>query len=813
MVKKVKKNFSKLVNRATQFITGDLSQELNNSSGIKEFKKFDGMDKLIRQSGAEGCVLLKNNGVLPITKEDNVAVFGRCQCNYFYVGYGSGGDVIPPYKINLIDGMINCNININNELANLYNLWCNDENNVPDEGFWGHWPMNYDEMVLDYETVKKASEQSNKAIFVIGRAAGEDRENELKKGSYYLTDIEKNNFKLVCSIFKKVIIIMDCGNLIDMAWTEDYADNISAILLAGQGGQESGNAVADVLCGNVNPCGKLTDTIARYYEDYPSSQNFGGKEFNNYSEDIYVGYRYFETFAKNKVLYPFGFGLSYTTFSFENLKFEVNGNKIHIEVKITNTGNVKGKEVAELYVKAPCGKLGKPSKSLIQFEKTKLLDKNESQVISFDIDKYEFSSYDDEGKTGYKSSYVLEDGEYIFFVGNSVRTENVVGTIDIQKTEVIKKLNEVCALKNSFNRLVATENNGKIVEKYDLLSLGQRDLKERILDSIPKEIGFKGNNGYKLVDVKNGKVTLDEFISQLSNEELEMLTRGSGAMNSHLGVNGNAGAYGGITDELSKYGIPPMITSDGPAGIRIRKCTSLLPCGTTLASTWNKELIFELFAKQTNELDEYNIDILLAPGMNIHRNPLCGRNFEYYSEDPVISGEIATATVKGIQSTGRSACPKHFACNNQEVRRNTNDSRVSERALREIYLKGFEIVVKKAKPMNIMTSYNKMNGVWSHYNFDLAKTVLRDEWNYDGVVITDWWMKKSNSQEFENLKDNAYRVRSCVDVLMPGNMSKLKSKYENNTTLLETINEPNGITRAEIERSAKTVLNFILKRM
>lgn len=812
MIKKLKKGFSKFINRASQFITGDLSQELNTAKHISEKKIIDGMDKLLRQSAAEGCVLLKNNDSLPITKEDNVAIFGRCQYNYFYVGYGSGGDVIPSYRVNLLDGMRNCNININKELAEHYKKWCNEPNNEPDEGFWGHWPMNYSEMELDIETVKKVSKTSNKAIFVIGRAAGEDRENKLTKGSYYLTDTEKNNLELVCSVFNEVIVIMDCGNLIDMAWTEEFSE-ISAIIIAGQGGQESGNAVADVLCGNVNPCGKLTDTIAKNYEDYPSSNNFGGKKFNNYAEDIYVGYRYFETFAKDKVLYPFGFGLSYTNFSFENLKFEKQNSKIHIEVKITNTGDFEGKEVVELYVKAPCGKLGKPSKSLIQFEKTKLLDKGESQIIKFDINKYQFASYDDEGKTGYKSSYVLEKGEYIFFAGSDVRTTNIVGKINIDKTELIEQLSEVCSVQDPFERLVAYENNGSISKKYEMLKLGKRDLKERILNSLPKEIGFKGDKGYKLNDVKNNKITLDEFISQLNNDELEALTRGSGAMNSHFGVDGNAGAYGGIIDSLKDHGIPPMITSDGPAGIRIRKCTSLLPCGTTLASTWNKELIFELFSKQTQELDENGIDILLAPGMNIHRNPLCGRNFEYYSEDPVISGEIATATVKGIQSTGRSACPKHFVCNNQEVRRNTNDSRVSERALREIYLKGFEIVVKKAKPMNIMTSYNKLNGVWSHYNFDLAKTVLRDEWNYDGVVITDWWMQHSHSQEFPQLKDNAYRVRSCVDVLMPGNMNRLKSKYEKNNTLLKTIDKPDGITRAELERTAKTVLSFVLKRM
>lgn len=809
---KLKKKISKIIREASDFVTasGSLSQEMNTAEGNEYYN--DNIAPLIRQSGAEGCVLLKNNGTLPFKSDDIVSVFGRCQVNWFCVGYGSGGDVQEPYKVNLLDALRNTDIKLNEQLADYYEKWCAVPDNVPDEGFWGHWPMCYDEMPLTSAMVSYAALNSNKAIFVIGRAAGEDRENKLSKGSYYLTDTEEKNLKLVCERFKEVVVIMDCGNLVDMSWTEKY-DSITAILYAWQCGQESGNSVADILTGKVNPCGKLSDTIARYYDDYPSAANFGKIKYNNYVEDIYVGYRYFESFAKDEVLYPFGFGLSYTDFTFKSHGFKYTDGLIEFSVDIKNIGAVSGKEVAQVYLSAPQGKLGKAARQLVAFEKTKLLEPGETQTLNFKISEYEISAFDDEGKTGYPTSYVLESGKYLFYVGASVRCDKLAGSIEIEKTRQLQRLDEICSVQVPFQRLVAYQNGKRLIPAYEMLNKGKRSLRERILDNVPHQIGYKGDMGYKLSDVKDGKVSLDEFISQLDSEELEALTRGHGAMQSSYGVVGNAGAFGGITDKLTYYGIPAMITTDGPAGIRIKRHASLIPCGTALACTWNKELVEALFEKIAAELEYHKIDVILSPGMNIHRNPLCGRNFEYYSEDPVLSGETATAAVKGIQSRGASACPKHFACNNQEVNRNGNDSRISERALREIYMKGFEIVVKKAKPMNIMTSYNKINGVWSHYNYDLATTVLREEWGYDGNVLTDWWMRKSASPEFPSIRDNAYRVRAQVDVLMPGNMSRVGSGYVSDGTLLETLGTFCGITRAEIERTAKNVLKFVLKRM
>ena len=253
-----------------------------------------------------------------------------------------------------------------------------------------------------------------------------------------------------------------------------------------------------------------------------------------------------------------------------------------------------------------------------------------------------------------------------------------------------------------------------------------------------------------------------------------------------------------------------MITTDGPSGIRLLATCSLLPSGTALASSWDTELVQDLYTEMGKEMMDKGTDILLAPGMNIHRNPLCGRNFEYFSEDPVLTGLMASAVVLGIQSSPVSACPKHFACNNQEFNRNYNNSIVSERALREIYLRGFEICVKKASPKNIMTSYNKINGVWSHYNYELCTTVLRDEWGYKGNVMTDWWMRYAPSPEFPNVQSNAYRVRAQVDVLMPGAKTAMSTTAENDGTLLETLGTPEGITLGELQRTAKNVLSYII---
>ena len=796
----------KVYNIIGKAINSIAQNEAGNTSDIPKTVT-DGAPELICKAGIEGSVLLRNDDVLPFKKTDKISVFGRCQYDWFYVGYGSGGDVIKPYTVSLIEGLENLQANLNEPLKEKYKAWC--QKNPPDHGFWGHWPHYYNEMPITEDEIKSFSSESECAVVIIGRSAGEDRENYLKEGSFLLTEDEKNLINNVTKHFKKTAILLNTGNVISL-YDINLIDSDLAILMCWQGGMESGNSVAKMLLGEESPSGKLTDTIAYNYEDYPCSENFGYKEYTNYVEDIFVGYRYFETFHKEKVLYPFGFGLSYTTFKQEFLNAELVDDEITLQIKVTNTGAFKCKDVVQVYVNAPQGKLGKAEKVLVGFNKTKELAPDKSDIITIKFPLYFCASYDDSGKTGNKSCYVLESGIYKLFVGDNVRDAVNVWNFTLDNLKIINTLSEVCAPKNKFERMISTTNgNGELTEDFENAPLATTNLRDIILKKLPEEIPYTGDKGIKLTDVKSGKNTLDEFIAQLNTTELEAISRGHYTMDSPLGNKGNAGAFGGVTQSLRAKKVPPIVTTDGPSGIRIRSCCSLLPNGTALACTWNTDLVKELYTLIGNEMKEKGSDVLLAPGMNIHRSMLCGRNFEYFSEDPVISGKIASAVVSGVQSAGVSACPKHFACNNQETNRTYNDSRVSERALREIYLKGFEICVKEAKPLNIMTSYNKINGVWGHYHYEICTMILRNEWGYTGNVITDWWMRSANSHEFPQLRDNAYRVRSGVDVLMPG--GKRSGRKKPDGTLLETYKKENGITLGEMQQVARNVLNLCLK--
>ena len=762
------------------------------------------MSRLARKTGAEGIVLLKNDGALPLKDNDVLSVFGRVQNDYFYVGYGSGGDVKPPYKVSLMEGIKNSGITINEKLAGIYSDWC--KKNPPDEGFWGHWPLCFPEMPIADDVVKEASKASTVAAVVIGRAAGEDREQKLVKGGYLLTDDERALLGKVTNHFDKVVVLLDAGNIMDMSWVEEYGDKLSAVLYLWQGGMESGNAVADVLRGKVNPSGHLTDTIARNYTDYPSSKDFGKRKYNNYREDVYVGYRYFSTFDEGAVIYPFGYGLSYTTFDTKG-DFAFDGKNARLNVTVKNTGDREGKEVAQVYVEAPQGKLGKPFRSLVAFAKTEDIPAGEESTLALNFNLDDVVSYDDKGHTGYKSCYIAEVGEYKVYLGDNVRDAVQVGTFTLD-TPYVVSAEECCPVRAGaeFDVLYPVVKDGKIEKAYRKVAVESRCLKDRITSRLPKEIEQKVDFNIDFCDVKDGVVSLDRFIASLSDTELEMLSHGDYRMNSPLGTKGNAGAFGGICDSLRARHVPPVTTTDGPSGIRLLVGASLLPCGTALASTWNEKLIEELYSAVGKEMVARGSDVLLAPGMNIHRDPLCGRNFEYLSEDPVVSGRIASAIVKGVQSEGVSACPKHFACNSQETNRNHNDSRVSERALREIYLKGFKIVVDEAKPKLIMTSYNRINSVLNSNNYDLTTSILRREWGYTGLVTTDWWMVNEKSPDFDGIRANAYRIRGQVDVLMPGG-DRLFAKGNNST--LKALKE-GALTRGELQRGARNVLNFIL---
>ena len=513
-----------------KIIGADVSQD-EALEALGEVTITDGMPEILREAAAETAILLKNDNTLPFAKGSRVSVFGRVQNDWFFTGYGSGGDVKKPYGVNLIDGLKNCeDLSLNTELSDLYETWCGA--NPVDHGVWGHWPRFYDEMPLTAEIVKNAKENSDHAVYVIGRSSGEDRENALEKGSFYVTDEERNALHRICEQFDKVTLLLNIGSVIDMSWIREFDGKIGAILIVWQGGMESGNAVADLLCGKVTPSGKLTDTIATKYEDYPSSAHFGNLKFNEYVEDIYVGYRWFETFAKDKVLYPFGYGLSYTTFDITTEKFDCSNGELTFTCTVKNTGDYKGKETVQIYVEKPCGTLGNPARELIGFAKTKELAPDESETLVITVPENRIWSYDDNGKSGYAHAYVMEKGEYNFHVGNSVRDAQQVCSFSIQNTELKEQLSQAGAPQVAFERYVAVEENGVRKATKETVKLREYDLKQIILDNIKDAIPQTGDKGIKLQDVKDGKATLDEFVAQLSLDELEAISRGDYKMDS-----------------------------------------------------------------------------------------------------------------------------------------------------------------------------------------------------------------------------------------------------------------------------------------
>ncbi len=779
------------------WLSGMMTQPQQHHNPQKEVNP--AMPALLRETAAQGAVLLENR-VLPFAKGTKISLFGRVQQDYFFTGYGSGGDVNLPYSVSLLEGLRSCeDLRLNENLAEVYADWI--QAHPVARQAWGTWPRFYPEMPVNEELVRQARKESDQAVIVLGRASGEDRENTLEPGSFYLTEAEKALLAAVTARFPDAVLLLNIGTLIDLSFVKDYS--FGAVMILWQGGMESGNAAADLLCGKAAPSGHLTDTVAKSYEAYPSAACFGNPKANEYQEDIYVGYRWFETFHREQVLYPFGYGLSYTDFSVTGTHTAPLG----FQAEVTNAGHHPGRAVVMLFVQKPLGVLGNPARELVAFGKTRLLNPGESQNLQFTVTEYQLPSYDDSGLTGHKACYVLQQGAYRFYCGENVRDARFIGDYMIPETRVFRSLTEACPPEKPFP--IWANENGTPVRRE--ASARTTDLRQRILDHLTKAVPQTGDKGIKLSDVKEGKASLEGFLAQLSVKELEAISRGDYNMNSPLGARGNAGVFGGVTQSLRDKGVSPVTTTDGPSGIRLYDSCSLLPMGTLLASSFDLELVERLYRAVGAEMRWRGSDVLLAPGMNIHRNPLCGRNFEYFSEDPYLTGRIAGAVVKGIQSQGVGACVKHFACNNQEKNRNRCDSIVSERALREIYLKGFEICLKQAKPLTLMTSYNRVNGVWSHYHYDLVQTIAREEWGYQGMVMTDWWMQYGASPEFPKVTGNGYRVRSRVNVLMPGSRNLLDRTGKPDGTLLATYGKKDGITLGELQENAKYVLRCVMK--
>ncbi len=764
-----------------------------------------------RELASQGTVLLRNDGVLPLAPESRVALFGRTAKDWLAVGYGSGGDVNPPYITNLTDALRESDaVTVDEELASVYDRFSEEQPADPGT-VWGKWPTHYPELELADEQISAAAERNDVAIIVIGRAAGEDRDAELEPGSYFLTEQEESLIARVSAAFDRTVAVVDAGNVMDLSWAERHS--ISALLLAWAGGMESGNALAEVLTGLREPGGRLTASIARRYEDAPSARNFGDPDVTNYAEDVFVGYRYYETFAPGAAQFHFGEGLGYTSFSLSLGNFGSDATRAHLDVTAKNTGEREGSTVVQAYLETPDGKLSQPARRLAAFARTGTVAAGESATMRLEVDLRDFASYDDSGATGHRSAYVLEPGTYRLHVGQSVKDTDVAGEIEVGEFIVVKQLEEASSIQKGcgFDRMILTRSDdGEAIVGYEPAPEEQRDLVRRIRERLPEalpEPEFDSELSFE--DVRAGKVSLEEFVATVGTEDLIALAYGDTTMDSPLGVRGNAGALGGVTESLRERGVAPAITTDGPSGLRVSAFASLLPCGTALASTWNPEGVRELAALHAEEMLAKGSDILLSPGMNIQRDPLCGRNFEYFSEDPLLTGLMGTAIVNGVQSKGVAACPKHYAANNQEHNRIFSDSRVSERALREIYLRGFQIMIEKSRPQTIMTSYNKINGVWGHYSYDLVTTILRGEFGFDGLVMTDWWMRMVEDPNFPALRDSAYRVRGGIDVLMPG--SKEHGGNECDTGVRDSLGSDAGLTLGELQRTALHVLRFVLE--
>lgn len=776
---------------------------------------------LSKDAAKEGMVLLKNEQhVLPLQTGAKVALFGKATFDYVKGGGGSG-DVTVAYTRNLYEGIkaLKGKISVYEELADFY------RENVKEQYKAGRVPGMTIEPQVPQELLQKAKAYTDTAVISICRFSGEgwDRksivetenkniwasEEEMARrsaeifedGDFYLTHAEQEMVNTVKQNFARVIVVMNVGGMVDTSWFHDDAQ-IQSVLMAWQGGMEGGLATAELLAGEGNPSGKLSDTFARELNDYPSTYNFHESEkYVEYTDDIYVGYRYFETIpgAKEKVNYPFGFGLSYTQFTLGESQVSIEGDQIRCMVSVTNTGDMAGKEVVQAYYGAPQGRLGKAARVLCAFAKTRLLQPGETQLMTLCWKIADMASYDDCGKVC-KSAYVLEQGEYRFYIGTSVRDAVENATVYTAAKDIVTQQLTSRLAPTSLTKRMLADGTYEELETTEPIDTDANELEKMTTEEMeafaPKTEGrarwrlwgdkTPDKQHHFLIEAAEGKITLEEFMAQLSDEQLAELLGGQ----PNTGV-ANTFGFGNLPD----YGVPNIMTADGPAGLRISPecgvCTTAWPCSTLIACTWNPEVAQQVGAAGGAEVKENNIAVWLTPAVNIHRSPLCGRNFEYYSEDPYLTGKMASAMVKGIQSNHVGATVKHFALNNKETNRKNSDSRASERAIREIYLKAFEIIVKEANPWAIMSSYNIVNGRRTSENHELLTDVLRGEWGFEGAVTTDWW---TNGEHYKEVA--------------AGNDIKMATGFPER--LMEALHK-GIITRAELETCAKRVLDLILK--
>ena len=767
-------------------------------------------------TACEGIVMLENKDkVLPLKKGTRAALFGRMQTHYYKSGTGSGGMVNVHHVTDIREGLNDCpDITLDAGLMDIYDKW--EQENPIDKGLgWGKEPWSQNEMPVSLDLAKNLSAHNDVAIIIIARTAGEDRDNSAEKGAYYLSDSEEMLLENVSKAFAKTIVLLNVGNIIDMSFVSKY--DIKGVLYIWQAGMTGGISAARILSGKVTPSGCLPDTIARSLDDYASSANFlKDKKEDIYQEDIFVGYRYFSTFDEDSVLYPFGAGLSYTDFELVSPVFSFENDTVTISVTVKNTGEVSGKKAVMLYCKAPDGKLSKPSRVLAGFTKTGTIPPCGEETVTITAPLRRFASFDDDGRTGLGTTgFVLEKGTYEFFLGSDFISAAPVGSFDLPENRLLEELATALAPSKAFKRLIAVPNSdGTYSKAEEDTPLATEDFLGSRMDRVMPEIPQTGDKGIKLADVKHGWNTMEEFVAQLTDEDLCLIIRGEG-MGSPKVTIGTAAAFGGITKELKEKGVPTLCCTDGPSGMRLdsgKKAFSL-PNGTCLASTFNVELVEELYTYLGIEMLSNRIDALLGPGINIHRHPLNGRNFEYFSEDPLLTGLMAAAQVKALEKSGVTPVIKHFCANNRETNRREMSSRVSSRALREIYLPAFEIAIKEGGARCVMTSYNRINDVYSACNYDQNTMILHEQWGFTGLIMTDWWAyinKEVSLAEKYSLEDHSVMARSQNDVYMVCSSVEKENLLEADTFKELTEGDGSKITRAELQRNAINILNFAM---
>lgn len=792
----------------------------------------------VRALAGECMVLLENDGALPLPEtERKIALYGNGARHTVKGGTGSG-DVYSRENVSVYEGLLSAGFEI------LTEEWLNEydkaiaaeekryleavrseaqERNIAVTMVMFEHPFQEPEVPLVRE-----KEDTDTAVYVLARNSGEGKDREYRAGDYLLSERELANIRFVAEHYEKCILLLNVGGIIDTAALKEIS-GVNAVLLMGQLGNIGGHVVADVLTGKTIPSGKLADTWAKDYYDYPSSKTFshnnGNIDDEYYTEDIFVGYRYFDT-KGFEPSYCFGYGKGYTDFDVKvhevSRAFGDAGEEIHIEAAVTNTGETfAGKEVVQAYVSAPSGVLKKPYQELKAFAKTRLLAPLETQNITLSFPVSAMASYSEE-----KAAWVLEKGEYIIRVGNSSRNTCVAGSVEIEKDIITSRLE---------NHM----GEGSVYTK-----------KERPI----RTDKYPGKH-LTLDDVKAGDASIEELTAQLTVEEMADLCVGierreeaekEVAGRASALVPGAAGETSSKLEESRK--IFPLVLADGPAGLRLQPhfkasadgrllrggemfglnrepfdeeypegtidyyqyCTAI-PIASTLAQSWDMELVRKMGEIVGKEMKRYHVHLWLAPGMNIHRNPLCGRNFEYYSEDPLLSGKCAAADTNGVQSFGgQGTTIKHFAANNQEDNRMFNNAHISERALREIYLKGFEIAVKESQPYSIMTSYNLLNGTHTANHYELLQSVARDEWGFEGMIMTDWCTSQDTT--FMGISSDKYPWSSSALCVQAGNDLQMPGCEENVSDIVKAVNS-GEISLGDLQFCTCNILKTVLKCM